>query len=188
MTRFYHFKLPTVALVALASLTVSSTVYAQPASPDTLVLTELSDNTLTYSLNGSAPTSVSSVSVDDWLFTIPLVVTSPDAPAGFGTYIADWQEPGEPGLYNYVGYNAPGGTGGDVTIDVFSDYGYAPGGVYPNRATYDFTVAESVGSLALNVTFNDDGDSTGVPDGGNAAVLLALTATALGLIKRARVA
>jgi hypothetical protein len=175
------------ALAALALLTISSAVYAQTLPTDSLVLTELTDNTLTYSLNGSAPTPVHSAGGDDWLFTIPLVVTSPDAPSGYGSYIADWQDHLLPGLFNYVGYNAPG-AGGDVTIDVFSDYGYDGGGVIPvvpNGTTYAYDAPQSAGSLLLNVTFNDDRSSS-VPDGGNAAALLGIAATALGAIKRAR--
>jgi len=190
MTISYNSKLSAAALAACASLTISSSVYAQTKAADTLVLTELSDHTLTYSLNGGAATSVNSVSGDDWLFAIPLVVTSPDAPSGYGSYIADWQEPDGSGLFNYVGYNAPG-AGGDVTIDVFSDYGYDDGGVIPvnaNGATYDYSAPQLVGSLPIDVTFIDDGDTATVPDGGNAAALLALGVTALAVIKRARVA
>ena len=186
----YNSKLSAAALGALASLTISSPVHAQTRAADTLVLTEVSDSTLTYSLNGGATTSVNSASGDDWLFAIPLVVTSPDAPSGYGSYIADWQEPDGSGNYNYVGYNAPG-AGGDVTIDVFSDYGYNGGGTIPvnaNGATYDYSAPQLVGSLPIDVTFNDDGDTATVPDGGSAAGFLALGVTALGILKRARVA
>jgi hypothetical protein len=188
MSISYHSKKLAAAFVALASLSLSPAVFAQTNQSDSLVLTELSDHTLTYSLNGSAPTSVNSAGGDDWLFTIPLVVTSPFAPAGYGGYVADWQDHLVPGLFNYVGYNAPG-TAGDATINVFSDYGYDDGGtipVVPNGSTYLYTVGESVGSLSLNVTFNDDRGTSSVPDGGNAALLLALTATALGVVKRAQ--
>jgi hypothetical protein len=190
MSISYNFKQSVAALAALASLTISSAVYAQVNNSDTLVLTELSDYSLTYSLNGSTPTSVHSAAGDDWLFQIPLVVSSPYTPAGYGDYIADWQDHVFPSLFNYVGYNAPG-TPGDVTLDVFSDYGYDDGGVIPvnpNGSTYTYTVAEEVGSLTLYVTYNDDRGTAGVPDGTSTAALLALAATALGVFKRARVA
>jgi hypothetical protein len=156
-------------IICAATLLAGSMLFGSTAQGQvqTLNFTENSSTSLTYSLNGGAPATVTSSLGNSWLF--PLQSSSPVSAHG----VVFWQEPD--GTLNSIAVGLSGG------FTILSDL-TAPGvSGLPNGAT-DKTFM--LGGKELDVTFNDNGDSATVPDTATTLPLLGLALAALGFAKR----
>jgi hypothetical protein len=177
-------------LVASIFLVFAITAKSTPVTP-TLVLTEVSSTTLTYSWNGGAAQTVTATTADYWQFSIP----NPSNPGYYetivdptyvGTVNINWQEPdyATSGEVNSVRINQYEDNSNLITV--YSDVLPGENNTYPpfaNGAVYSFDTEIPNVSDGNTVQFNDDGDAS-VPDGGITACLLGMGVMALGVLRR----
>ena len=146
---------------------------AQGSVSHTLVITENSSTSLTWTLDSGVPQTFITSTPDDWV--IPLAGLN-----NVSSATAFWQEPGET-TANNVHVAAPAGPT-DTVLDIKSDRNVFGVSFLPNN-TPDQTHF-TLNGAQLIVTFNDLGDSPSVPDTATTLPLLGLAVAALGFAKR----
>ncbi len=183
-----------IATGLLAIIAPVLPVFATPPS-DSLVITEVSDTSLTASWNGSTSgVSVTMNSDDNWTVTLPTSILIGDAEApGSGVAIP---EPGAGSLgpWNNVttAANSSGGPQFINQVSVISDSSTTSGFATPVADGVSTPVGFTAADVAVDLTFHDDGDSTttggggSVPDAGSTALLGALSFLALFGVARLR--
>ena len=156
----------TAFLIAITATFVTQSLRA--SAIDTLVITENSSTSLTATLNGTTPLSVTFNSDDFWYITLP----------GVGGAFQVWAEPGMPvpGFSNFVDTFA-GPDLLEVTSEFFTSVPGLPDG------TQDKTTFTLNGN-PLYVTFFDKGDAATAPDTGTTASLFGLSLTGLAFLRR----
>jgi hypothetical protein len=166
-------KRTTITQLALILLIAGFTFTAKANS---IVITEISNLVLTYSVNGGAAVTVNASTPDNWFFTTPnfQVVTTL---GGTQDQSVNWQETSyaTDGLVNMVRFfqYGPASNGSEITVtsDHLPTGAFEPG--YPlvaNGGTFTFPFAD-----ASTAQFTDSADaSESVPEGGSAVALLGI--------------
>jgi hypothetical protein len=157
---FRIFKPSTLVSLGIAIAAALTTQPVRATAIQTLVITEFSSTSLTATLNGTTPLTVSNFGADEWFIAL----------AGVDGGQQNWFEPGA-ASDNFVQAQALGNR-----IEVLSDHPTL-GNELANGATdtSDFTLNAG----ELDVTFIDKGDVAGVPDTGSTLGLLSLSVVAL---------
>ncbi|HEY3855954.1 MAG TPA: hypothetical protein VGO67_16310 [Verrucomicrobiae bacterium] len=180
MTKFF------VLATAAASVCAFS-AHAQTWVPPEILLTEVSDTTLTATItvngvnnNQPSPLTVIDIGPDNWFVS------------GFGTFLinghAQWSEPDASGEVNSVTSSLDSsldlGLAVHSDVDFSSDHGPLFGNNVDDKQDFNYLGATFLG---VNVTFNDLGDSATVPDAATTMPLLGFAAGGLfGLARRFR--
>jgi hypothetical protein len=154
----------------LAGVMLFGTV-AQGSLSHTLVITENSSTSLTWTLDGGAPQSFTTSTPDSWQIPLTGVSGSP----------VTWQEPGERTVNSIEVVEEIGGTSPQLFIQSdqpsFTSFPILDNNT-PDQSHFTLNGAQ------LIVTFNDLGDGSTVPDTATTLPLLGLALAALGFAKR----
>jgi hypothetical protein len=148
---------------------------AQGSQSHTLVITENSSTSLTWTLDGGASQTFTTSTPDSW--TIPLAGVGASSTGGPGF----WQEPGERTVNSLELVEQIGATSPELFIQ--SDQPSPTSLPVLGNNTPDQTHF-TLNGAQLIVTFNDLGDGSTVPDTATTLPLLGLTLAALGFAKR----
>jgi hypothetical protein len=158
-------------MVAITAVFVTQSVYGVPDHQ--MVFTENLSSSLTVTFDGSsAGFTVLNPSPDAWS------VTGSQSLAEGTNFFAIWGEPSNDLSLNQVLLN--GGSGN--TFTVISDFPVATG--VPNGFTYVGLFTDTSDGVAVDVTFNDNGDTARTPDTGTTGSLLGLSLVGLAFLRR----
>jgi hypothetical protein len=169
-----------LALVLPISLGFATMAKATPV-PD-FVMTEISDTSLSYSIDGGPLQYVTATSPDNWTISLPNYDVLANGPTQNSIQAqVNWEEPdyGTSGQVNYVDFNAYNNPDNGSTVTIVSDTTPVASTVLANAAVYTFDFPGN-----LTAQFIDDGDSACVPDGGSTAMLFGTALIGLGALRR----
>ena len=175
-------------LFALAS----TGIRAQPANSQ-LIFTELSDTSLTATVNGNPFGTVTNVSPDLWEWrsgAFGNVIHGPSLTA--------WAEPNSESGLNLISpafYDANQNALGNMGLQIQSDFALSVDQILAN-GSFGFTFSgdlvtnnpdsTTVEVGPLDVYFTDLGDTARAPDGGSTLALLGLSCVGLAVVSRMR--
>jgi hypothetical protein len=167
------FKFSTLVPLAIA---IAAALVTQPVRADdivnNIVLTENSSTILTATYNGSTSgVSVTFVSADSWDVTFPSSVTFNPISS-----IAVWVEPENADNENGAGFSFDLPSNEFVVV---SEFFHPISGGLANGATANNFGTDTSNGGSISVTFNDNGDTAGVPEAGSTVGLLSLSLIAL---------
>jgi hypothetical protein len=169
----------TCLIVLLTAVLETSFGLKAQASPDTVVITELSDTQLTVKVGSAAAVTYTTTIADFWQFSLVLPGLIP------GAYGWGWAEPGKSTTGNTV-INGVGivGANGMFQVGTLSDVPVSLPAGSPADAN-DTADTQHFGNYS--VTFNDlasDDSSHSVPDGASSCFLLLFSTATIGGIRR----
>ena len=165
-------------IVAIIAASVTQPVFGQaPApTPHELIFTEDSSTSLAVTSDGSTSgITITFIGGEEWLVDLPFAVTADTA--------ANWTEPEDSSLFNYVEFiGSPRNR-----LIVHSDdqrFGFPqqfPLGANGDSVNFGIDLSDNV---AVQAVFNDNGDVAKTPDTGTTFSLLGVSLMGLAFLRR----
>ena len=162
-------------LAAITAACVTNTVFGSLITDHQLVITENSSTSLSVTYDGTALTVGSGGNPDSWFIdAVPnITLVNPGPNDRF-----EWLEPGS-NDGNFFRQNGAGGSFNASSDDLVQ--GSSP----PNDGfTYVAAGMDTSDGVAIDVTFNDHGDTARVPDAGTTGSLFGLSLMGLAFLRR----